>query len=193
MSAGFDVEFLVNNAGFGTTGAFATADARTRARDAGGEHHDAGAPDAAPPAGHARAQERAHPEPGLDGGVPAGALHGGLLRVEGVRELVHARRWRTSCEGTGVTATVSCPGATATEFSKVAGNDKSRLFQAAAMAAPEVAADAYRAMMRGRPLSIAGVRNKLSIQSLRFAPRSLAVAMAASLNQDGSAPALPAR
>jgi short-subunit dehydrogenase len=50
-----------------------------------------------------------------------------------------------------VTATVSCPGATATEFAAVAGNDRSRLFQRAVMGAPEVAAYAYRAMMRGRP------------------------------------------
>jgi uncharacterized protein len=39
-----------------------------------------------------------------------------------------------------VTATVSCPGATATEFAAVAGNDRSRLFQRAVMGAPEVAA-----------------------------------------------------
>ena len=37
--------------------------------------------------------------------------------------------------GTGVTATVSCPGATATEFSAVAGTSESRLFHLGAMAA----------------------------------------------------------
>ena len=42
--------------------------------------------------------------------------------------------------GTGVTATVSCPGATATEFGKVAGNDSSKLFKPGAMSAPVVAA-----------------------------------------------------
>jgi hypothetical protein len=49
-------------------------------------------------------------------------------------------RCRCELRGTGVTATVSCPGATATEFAAVAGNDRSRLFQRAVMGAPEVAA-----------------------------------------------------
>jgi hypothetical protein len=41
-------------------------------------------------------------------------------------------------------------------------------------------------------MAIAGFRNQLSIQSLRFAPRGMTVALAASLNRTGDAPALPA-
>jgi hypothetical protein len=48
-------------------------------------------------------------------------------------------------------------------------------------------------MMRGRPMAIPGVRNKLAMQSLRFAPRSMAVALSASLNQTGGAPALASK
>jgi uncharacterized protein len=87
---------------------------------------------------------------------------------------------------------VSCPGATATEFATVAGNDKSRLFEAGAMGAREVAEHAYRAMMRGEALAIPGVKNKLAMQSLRFAPRKMAVSMAASLNRPNDRQALPA-
>ena len=94
--------------------------------------------------------------------------------------------------GTGVTATACCPGATATEFAQVAGADKSRLFQMGAMAAPEVAACAYVAMMRGKPVAIPGLRNKLGLQSLRFAPRVLVLHLAAALNRSREAPALPA-
>src|SRR5215469_11301779 len=59
--------------------------------------------------------------------------------------------------GTGVTATLCCPGATETEFAKVAGNDRSRLFRMGAMKAPVVALHAYRAMMRGKALAIPGI------------------------------------
>ena len=84
--------------------------------------------------------------------------------------------------GTGVTATVSCPGPTATEFASVAGVETSRLVHGGAMGAAEVAAHAYRAMMRGRPMATPGMKNKLGMQALRFAPRSTAMSMAASLN-----------
>jgi uncharacterized protein len=89
--------------------------------------------------------------------------------------------------GTGVTATVSCPGATATEFSQVAGNDKSRLFQMGAMGARDVAEQSYRAMMRGQTLVIPGLANKLALQFLRVSPRAAVRAIAATLNRTTSA------
>lgn len=84
--------------------------------------------------------------------------------------------------GTGVTATVSCPGATATEFAGVAGNDRSLLFRMGAAPAAEVARQGYRAMMKGKPMVVHGLRNKLTVQSLRVSPRALTRAIAASLN-----------
>ena len=86
-------------------------------------------------------------------------------------------------QGTGVTATVSCPGATATEFSAVAGTDKSRLFAMGAMTAPEVAAEGYRAMLAGKVMAVHGFKNKLSALSTGLAPRSVVTAIAASLNK----------
>jgi len=82
-----------------------------------------------------------------------------------------------------VTATVSCPGATATEFGKVAGSDRSRLFKLGAMEAPAVAAHAYRAMMAGKTIAIPGVRNKMILQAQRVTSRSLSRAVAGRLNQ----------
>ena len=84
--------------------------------------------------------------------------------------------------GTGVTATVSCPGATATEFSGVAGNDRSLLFRLGAASPASVARQGYRAMMKGKPMVVHGLRNKLTIQSLRLTPRALSRAVTASLN-----------
>jgi len=37
-------------------------------------------------------------------------------------------------------------------------------------------------MMKGKPMVIHGIKNKLTVQSLRISPRALARAIAASLN-----------
>lgn len=90
-------------------------------------------------------------------------------------------------EGSGVSVTCYCPGATATEFASTAGNDKSRLFQRSGIAdAKSVAGDAYRAMMKGDVLSIHGTLNWLGMQSLRVSPRSVVRSVAASLNKPAS-------
>jgi short-subunit dehydrogenase len=86
--------------------------------------------------------------------------------------------------GTGVTATVCCPGATATEFSKVAGTAESRLFRMGATSAPMVAAHAYRAMMAGKPMSVPGWRAKLGLQALRIGSRRMIRRATARLNQN---------
>ena len=84
---------------------------------------------------------------------------------------------------TGVTATVSCPGPTATEFAQVAGDEKTALFKSGVMSAHAVAEDAYRAMMQGKVLSIPGFTNKLKAASLPFAPRRMKRNLAAKLNK----------
>jgi short-subunit dehydrogenase len=86
--------------------------------------------------------------------------------------------------GTGVTVTASCPGATATEFARAAGNADSRLFQRPGVAkAEDVVHDAYEAMMSGEVLAVHGWMNVLAWQSLRVSPRSMVRAITASLNQ----------
>jgi short-subunit dehydrogenase len=186
-----DVEFLVNNAGFGTTGPFAKADiGRELAMVAVNVTTLVHLTRLLLPPMIARNRGRILNLGSTAGFVPGPFMAGYYASKAFVNSFTQALAYEL--RGTGVTATVSCPGATATEFSTVAGNDKSRLFQAAAMNAREVAADAYRAMMRGRAMTIAGVRNRLAIESLRFAPRSMVVAMAASLNRVDELPALPA-
>jgi short-subunit dehydrogenase len=85
--------------------------------------------------------------------------------------------------GTGVTATVVCPGATATEFATTAGTDKSRLFTRGVADATSVARFAYRALLGGKTLAIPGAKNKLMVQSLRVSPRAMAASIAARLHR----------
>lgn len=86
-------------------------------------------------------------------------------------------------QGSGVSVTCHCPGATATEFAGRAGNDTSRLFQRPGIArAEDVAAHAYEAMMQGEVLSVHGLLNWISMQSVRFGPRAVVRSITAAMN-----------
>lgn len=75
--------------------------------------------------------------------------------------------------GTGVTVTALCPGATETGFAARAGMLNSRLFKMRVMPAEPVAALGYRGMMAGKPLVVTGLRNLLMAFSVRFGPRAV--------------------
>lgn len=86
--------------------------------------------------------------------------------------------------GTGVTATVHCPGPTETEFGAVSGNGESALFKRASVATAEACArDGYAAMKRGTPLRVHGLLNSLLVQGGRLTPRGLTKAITARLNK----------
>lgn len=86
--------------------------------------------------------------------------------------------------GSGVTVTAHLPGATATEFSTRAGNDKSALFQRQKPAsAAEVAAHAWRSMRGGKPFAVHGFMNKLGAFGVRLSPRGMVRKIAAGLNR----------
>jgi short-subunit dehydrogenase len=85
--------------------------------------------------------------------------------------------------GTGVTATVSLPGATATEFASVAGSGSTRLFRSGVMSSGQVAKDAYRAMNRGTPFLVHGWMNRMLALSVRLGPRSVVRSIAAAMNK----------
>lgn len=76
--------------------------------------------------------------------------------------------------GTGVTATVSCPGPTETGFHTRAGSYKSRIMGMGLMSSEAVAQKAYKAMMKGKTLVLHGLRNALLAFSIRLTPRSIA-------------------
>lgn len=86
---------------------------------------------------------------------------------------------------TGVTVTAHCPGPVATEFGEVSGNGKSVLFQTGAVATSiDVARHAYAAMHGGKVLKVHGAMNAITAFSTRFAPRSLLRPIVARVNTE---------
>jgi uncharacterized protein len=178
---GLEIEYLVNNAGFGATGRFVELPLRRQLDmiqvNVATLVHLTGL---LVPAMIARGSGRV-----LNLGSTAGFQPGpGMAVYYATKAFVNSFTEALAFElrGTGVTATVSCPGATATEFGQVAGNGRTRLFRGGGLSAPVVAGHAYRAMMAGRGTIIHGARNKLLIQSQRFAPRATVRAISARLN-----------
>jgi hypothetical protein len=86
-------------------------------------------------------------------------------------------------KGSGVTVTVHCPGAVATNFGETARNATSLYFRLGAAPADKVAKHAYRAMMKGRVVAIEGLMNWLGAFSVRFGPRALVRKVTRWLNQ----------
>jgi len=81
-------------------------------------------------------------------------------------------------KGSGVTVTCFCPGATETSFQKRADMESSRLFkQIGPMNVKTVARDGYHGLMKGKTLVISGVHNWLVAESVRFSPRKVVTAI----------------
>jgi len=77
-------------------------------------------------------------------------------------------------EGKGVSVTALCPGPTVTEFHLRANMETSGLVvDRRAMTAEAVAEAGYQGMMRGRTLVIPGISNKLLTLVVRLAPRKM--------------------
>lgn len=180
---GVPVDFLVNNAGFGSNGAFLDLD-RTRELEMV-QVNVASLLDlthrfVAPMRGRGRGRVmNIASTAGFQPGPFMATYYATKAFVVSFTEAL-----AYELEGTGVTVTCHCPGATATEFASTAGNDKTRLFQRSGIAdAKSVALHAYKAMMKGDTLSVHGTLNWLAFESLRIAPRSVARSLAASLNR----------
>ncbi|HET7539719.1 MAG TPA: SDR family oxidoreductase [Polyangiaceae bacterium] len=179
---GVELDFLVNNAGIGTPGAFAELPA---------------AGESALIEVNVRALVRLTREilPGmlarrrgrvLNMGSMAGFQPGPYMATyyaskAFVISFSEALAYET--RGTGVTVTVSCPGPTLTEFGAHSDLYQSRLFQFGTARAEGIARQAFRAMERGRPLVVHGPMNFLLLQSLRIAPRAWLRALTAWLNR----------
>jgi uncharacterized protein len=77
----------------------------------------------------------------------------------------------------GITVTTLCPGPTESEFKVHAGSQRSRLFEAFVMDAATVARAGYHGMMKGKTVVVPGFRNKLIPMAARFIPRPMIATM----------------
>jgi short-subunit dehydrogenase len=74
--------------------------------------------------------------------------------------------------GTGVTVTALCPGATASGFQAAAAMEQSKLVHGKKLpTAANVAAFGVKAMRRGDVVAVPGFSNKMLAMSIRFSPR----------------------
>lgn len=85
--------------------------------------------------------------------------------------------WRET-RGTGVRVLAVCPGATATEFFDVVGNDEETLFGKPIPASAVVDAS-LAALRRDRPSMVVGTFNRVTTWLPRFLPRKAVLAVAA--------------
>ncbi len=92
--------------------------------------------------------------------------------------LSFSRAIRNELKSSGVSVTVLCPGATATEFEQTAGAQNTLLFKwSKPMDAKTVALAGYRGMQRGCGEVVPGFMNKLLAVSPKFGPAFIALAV----------------
>lgn len=84
--------------------------------------------------------------------------------------------------GSGLKISCLAPGPTHTGFAREASMEDSRLFNAGAMSADEVARIGFEGWNAGKRLVVAGAMNRFGTIAVRFAPRSLAVKITKRLN-----------
>jgi len=181
--AGIDVDFLVNNAGFGTNGPFVELDLQreldlVQVNIAALVHLTR----LFLPAMVERSRGRV-----LNIGSTAGFQPGPFMAsYYASKAFVNhfSEALAVELKGTGVTVTVHCPGATATEFGAIAGNDRSKLFKGKVVAdAKEVAREAYESMHAGKRMVVHGLKNRFLIQVQRVGTRGMALGVTAKLNR----------
>ncbi len=81
-------------------------------------------------------------------------------------------------KGCNVTVTALCPGPTSTNFERTAGLINSKLFHSLKVTdAKKVALYGYKALMKGKPVAVEGLFNKMLILSTKLAPRGVVLAM----------------
>ena len=78
----------------------------------------------------------------------------------------------TELEGTGITVSLICPGATRTEFFRAADIPAEQMLKVS-MDSPTVAAAGLRALEKGQVFHIPGVLNKLLVTLQRAVPRGV--------------------
>lgn len=88
--------------------------------------------------------------------------------------------------GTGVTVTALCPGPTQTGFQQRAGIEHTRLVRIRGIDVEAVARIGYQGLMRGAPVVIPGLGNRLLTVVVRLVPRNLVTTVVRAINENRS-------
>jgi short-subunit dehydrogenase len=170
--AGITVDFLINNAGFGSHGPFASADIRREL-----EMVDVNVRALVElthlflPSMLARKQGCVLNVASVAGFVPGPLMatyYASKAFVLSFTEAIAAE-----LAGTGVTVTASCPGPVATEFGAVAGSERRNMLRRKLADAESVARHGYQAMLAGQVVALPTAMNWVATFLPRVAPRSL--------------------
>ncbi len=82
----------------------------------------------------------------------------------------------------GVTVTILCPGATESGFQEKAAMQESKLVKNKKLVTSKTVAEyGYKAMMKGKTVAIQGFMNSVMANSVRFLPRSVVVSITRSI------------
>ncbi|MGD8328138.1 MAG: SDR family oxidoreductase [Acidobacteriota bacterium] len=170
-SRGIEVEYLVNNAGFGTFGPFAETEP-DKTMDLVRVNISALTELTALFLPH---MVERHSGRVLNVASAAAFQPGPLMATYYASKayvLHFSEALNEELEGSGVSVTALCPGPVRTEFQQVAGMESSGLVQGKRLISVEAVAESgYEAMMRGKAMVIPGLANRLLAFGVRFAPR----------------------
>jgi uncharacterized protein len=176
------IDYLVNNAGFGTHGPFAEADLQSQLSML---HVNVVALTHLTrlilPGMLARESGRIMNVASLAAFLPGPFM--AVYYASKAYVLSFSEALASEIAGSGVTVTALCPGGTKTEFQKRAGIGEVQ-GKSNATSSIEVAQIGYKAMMRGQSSVVTGFANKFSAFALRFVPRSAAAAIAKGRNKN---------
>ena len=175
------IEFLVNNAGFGTHGPFAKSELSDelemiQVNIAALTHLTR----LVLPAMLARRSGRIMNLASVAGFMPGPYMSVYYATKAYVRSFSEAIA--SEVAGSGVTVTSVCPGPTLTGFQKRAGVENSPLFNNNTMKSSDVARIGYDAMMHGRRSITTGFKNKMIGVASRLMPRAALAGIAKRLN-----------
>ena len=183
---GVQVDYLVNNAGFGTSGRFNLLPLERELEEIDLNVTALVALTRLLPPGDGRAAARHRHQRRLDRGLSAHAVHGDVRRDQGLRAELQRGGGGANCRGTGVTVMALCPGPVRTEFQKVAGAERMRFPDFMWTQAEKVVNEGIAAAASGRSLCVAGAINNAMVIASKFTPRNLTTFISGTLMRPSS-------
>ncbi len=182
QEAGIVLDVLVNNAGFGGTGAFLSSDWNNEA-----EMIQVNIAALTHLTKLFLPQIRAREGKLLNVASVAAFLPGPFMSVYYASKafvLSFTEALAEELSGTGTTVTCLCPGPVVTNFQKRANSGDSSLFKSPLLLdVREVARAGYEGMKQGKRIVIPGWKNRALIEGLRASPRSMVTKIVSRMNE----------